>query len=244
MQNKTVAIITARMQSSRLPGKVLLPLYGKPALRWVADRCDQAKLVNGIIIATTANSLNDPIQEALGNDYLVFRYKGDEEDVLERVLAAAKWVDADVIVDISGDCPLVDERHIDKLINVLRKQNLDYASNIATFPNGLDVQVCTSRALAKVKELFNPEHHVSWNIKQHLEVFDTFDWIARPGMSHRDWGLTLDEIDDYKLLKIIFDHFGKNPSFTAEEVAAYLTTNPHLLDINRKVQRKNPEKEG
>lgn len=242
--NKTVAIITARIKSNRLPGKVLLPLYGKPALQWVADRCLQARLVDDVIIATMADPSNNPIWKALGSKYSIYRYYGEEDDVLERVLSAAQWSKADVIVDISGDCPLVDGRHIDKLIGILRKQNLDYASNIATFPNGLDVQVCTTKALAKIKELFDPEHHVSWNIKQYPEIFDTFDWIARPGMHHRDWGLTLDEIDDYKLLKIIFDHFGKNPSFTAEEVAAYLTANPHLLDINRKVQRKNPEEEG
>lgn len=244
--DKTIAIITARMRSTRLKSKVLLPLYGRPALLWVADRCVQAKLVNGVIIATTADPSNDPIETASGRDYLVYRYKGDEEDVLGRVLAVAKWINADIIVDISGDCPCVDPRHIDFLLARLTTEQADYASNIVerTWPDGCDIQTCQTEALIKTKKLYNPEHHCSWNIMQHPETFKIINWIAPLYMHYPELAITLDTISDYELLSIIFNRFGKNPDFAVEEVVAYLKVNPHLLEINKHVTRKNPEMEG
>ncbi len=243
--NKAIAIITARMRSTRLKGKVLLPLYGKPALRWVADRCAQAKLVNGVIIATMADPSNDPIEKAM-NDYLVFRYDDDEEDVLRRVLAAAKWIGADIIVDVSGDCPCVDPRHIDHLMTMLTDGDLDYVSNIGirSFPDGLDCQCYKTEALVKVEMLFRPKTHVGWNISRHPKVFRIANWPAPPELHYPEWGLTLDSPEDYELLKIIFEHFGKNPAFAAEEVVAWLKGNPHLLEINKHIRRKDPATEG
>jgi len=243
--DKTIAIITARMASSRLPKKVLLPLYGSPALLWAADRCAQAKLVNGVIIATTADPSNDPIEKALYG-YLVFRYEGDEEDVLGRVLAAAKWVGADIIVDVSGDCPCVDPRHIDFLLARLTTEQADYASNIVerTFPDGCDIQSYKTEALVKVRELYDPPHHCGWNICQYPETFKIINWVAPLYMRWPSLAITLDTFADYQLLSIIFNYFGRNPSFTVEEVVAYLRANPSLVKINEKVVRKIPEMEG
>ncbi len=243
-KDKTIAIITARMKSGRLPEKVLLNLYDRPALQWVADRCTQAH-IDGVIIATTVDSANDPIEEAL-DDYLVFRYEGDEDAVLERVLAAAKWIGADIIVDVSGDCPCIDPRHIDHLMTMLTDGDLDYVSNIGirSFPDGLDCQCYKTEALAKAKELFNPPHHVGWNISRHPEVFRIANWPAPPELHWPELGITLDQPEDYQLLKAIFNHFGQNSSFAAEEVVAWLKANPHLLEINENVRRKIPEMEG
>ncbi len=260
-KDKTIAIITARMKSGRLPEKVLLNLHDRPALRWVADRCSQAH-IDGVIIATTADPSNDPIETAMGRDYLVYRYKGDEEDVLGRVLAVAQWIGADIIVDVSGDCPCVDPRHIDQFLEMLKddydchidlsgKRNQkyikpDYVSNVVTrtWSDGFDIQCYKTEALAKVKELFDPLHHVGWNICQHPEVFKIWNVPAPSEMHWPELGLTLDQPEDYELLKIIFNYFGKNPSFTAEEVVAWLKGNPHLLEINENVRRKIPEEEG
>lgn len=246
MNSKIIAIITARMSSSRLKGKVLLSLYGKPVLRWIADRCAMATAVNGVIIATTADPANDPIEKTLGKDYLVFRHKGDEEDVLSRVLAVAKWIDADIIVDVSGDCPCVDPRHIDFLLARLTTEQADYASNIVerTWPDGCDIQTCQTEALIKTKKLYNPERHCSWNIMQHPETFKIINWSAPLYMHYPELAITLDTVSDYELLKVIFDRFGKTPSFTVEEVVAWLKANPYLLEINKHVKRKDPTTEG
>lgn len=244
--DRTIAIITARMRSTRLKAKVLLPLYNRPALRWVADRCAQAKLVHGVVIATTADPSNDPIEKALSRDYLVYRYKGDEEDVLSRVLEVAKWINADIIVDVSGDCPLVDPRHIDFLLELLKNNSLDYASNIVkrTWPDGLDVQVYRAWALNTVNNVFNPETHAGWNIMTHPEVFRIANWPAPPEMHFPEWGLTLDTLEDYGLLHIIFNRFGSDPTFQVQKVVKWLRNNPHLLKINAKIVRKIPELEG
>jgi spore coat polysaccharide biosynthesis protein SpsF len=243
--NKTIAIITARMRSTRLKGKVLLPLYGKPALRWVADRCAMAN-IDGVVIATTADPSNDPIEEVL-SDYLVFRYSGNENenDVIGRVLAAADWIGADIIVDVSGDCPLVDGRHIDHLLTMLIDDDLDYVSNVGerTWPDGCDIQTYRTEALVRVQKEFQPKTHTGWNILQHPETFSIANWAAPPHMYWPSLAITLDTVSDYELLSIIFNRFGCNPAFQVEKVIEWLEDNPHLLDINKHVKRKDPEKE-
>lgn len=242
--NKTIAIITARMRSSRLPNKVLLPLYGKPALRWVADRCNQAN-IDGVVIATTADPSNDPIIDVLGRDYLCFRYSGNEEDVLDRTLAAANWIGAETIIEVTGDCPLVDPRYIDHLIAMLIDGDLDYVSNAVerTWPDGLDIQVYTHLALHLCRKYHNPPNHVGWNIMQHPETYSILNWPAPPEMHFPTWGLTLDCLADYELLSIIFNRFGINPAFQVEKVVEWLRDNPALLNINRHVKRKDPTRE-
>ena len=242
---KVIAIITARMRSTRLPGKSLLPLAGKPVLWWIAARILHCRYVDDIIIATTNHKANIPIAD---NHYLpfgskVFQYKGEEDDVISRVLACAKWAKANIIVDITGDCPLIDPRHIDYLINKLKKGDYDYTSNCShrTWPDGLDIQVYKTKALEKVKNKFNPEHHTGWNIAQHPEVFKTYNRAAPMSMHWPELGLTLDTPEDYELLKIIFDKFGNEAAFKIEDVIMFLRATPELLKINKNVRRKIPE---
>jgi len=252
MKTKTVAIIQARMASTRLPGKVLLPLAGDPALWWVTKRVSLSKAVDEIIIATTQAESNDPIREfCLSNMLNCYSYPGNENDLIGRVLAAAeRQNDADIIIDVTSDCPMVDPNHIDKLIVKLKwaltpnLERYDYISNDIvdrSWPNGLDIQVYWARTLQKCKDLFNPEKHCGWNIAQHPEVFNVYHWEAPESMYFPDLGLTLDTPEDYELLKIVFDRFGHNPSFTAEGVVDFLSKNPELIKINQSVQRKSPE---
>lgn len=164
---KVAAIITARMGSTRLPGKALLPLAGKPVLWWIAARILHCRYVDDIIIATTNHKANDPIAD---NHYLpfgsrAFQYNGEEDDVIGRVLACAKWAKANIIVDITEGCPpLVDPRHIDYLVNKLKKGDYDYISNCShrTWPDGFDIQVYKTEALERVKNKFNPKYHTGW----------------------------------------------------------------------------------
>lgn len=245
---KVVAIITARMRSTRLPGKALLPLAGKPVLWWIAARILHCRYVDNIIIATTNHKANIPIVD---NHYLpfgsrVFQYNGKEDDVIGRVLACAKWAKADIIVDITGDCPLVDPRHIDYLVKMLLDYEREYVANCIyrDWPDGLDIQVYLTKTLQKCKDLFNPEQHCGWNIAQHTKAFDMDHWNAPMSMHWPELGLTLDTPEDYELLKIIFDKFGNEAAFKVEDVITFLRATPELIKINKNVRRKIPEEEG
>lgn len=261
---KVIAIIQARMESTRLPGKVLLPLAGEPMLWWIAKRASLADSVDKVVIATTARSQNDPIciHEKQGIDRFhgayIYRYSGEEDDLIGRVISAAETHGADIIIDLTADCPCIDPKHIDKLIRKLKTglnsnlEHFDYVSNDIvdrSWPNGLDIQCYWTRTLQRCKVLFNPQKHCGWNIAQHPEIFNIYHWQApsfdiKTGEHTMYWpalGLTLDTPEDYKLLKIIFDRFGHNPAFTAEGVVNFLAKNSELIEINWSVQRKVPE---
>jgi len=242
---KIVAIIQARMRSERLPGKVLLPLAGRSTLWWICARLSYTK-VNEIVITTTDNPANNPIADKTHYPYgcKIFQYTGIEDDVIGRVISAANKYQADIIVDITGDCPMIDPRHVNHLISILLTDpQIDYASNCIqrSWPDGLDIQVYKTGALAETIDLFFPTQHAGWNIAQHPDVFKIDNWPAPPDMCWPELGLTLDTPEDYKLLQIIFEKFGKNPGFAVESVVKFLRDNPELVEINKNVRRKTPE---
>ncbi|MFT7638207.1 MAG: spore coat polysaccharide biosynthesis protein SpsF, partial [Candidatus Omnitrophota bacterium] len=144
---KKVATIQARMNSARLPGKVLMSLANQPALERMCERVRRAKFVDEIVIATTISREDDVIVEwARANNISVFR--GSEEDVLERVLGAARKFNADIIIQLTGDCPLIDPLIIDQLVEMYVSTDTDYVSNIMrrSYPRGLDTQVFSTKA--------------------------------------------------------------------------------------------------
>lgn len=244
MKPKIVAIIQARMASTRLPGKVLLPLGpdNKSVLWWMSKRASLAELVDEVVIATTKNNSNDPIRDAF--PFHVFSWSGNEDDVIGRVLWTAKKTDADIIVDLTSDCPMVDPRHIDYLINILinNEEGGDYISNCIyrNWPDGLDIQVYWTGVLKRCQKLFNPSQHCGWNIAQHGEVFDRCHWQAPDKYNCPKLGLTLDTPKDYELLKRIFNKFGHDPGFKVEDVIDFLIENPGWI-TNKNVKRKTPE---
>jgi len=242
---KIVAIIQARMSSERLPGKVLLSLAGHSTLWWMCARLSYTS-VNNIAVATTDDVVNDPIANKSNYPYgcEIFRYVGHEDDVIGRILAAAKKYEADIIVDITGDCPLIDPIHVNYLIQKLRNDPvLDYASNCVTrtWPDGLDIQVYRTHVLQRTIALYHPLMHGGWNIAQHPEKFNIENWEASSDMYWPELGLTLDTLEDYDLLSIIFNIFGHNPDFPVTQVVQYLREHPELLEINKNVRRKTPE---
>jgi spore coat polysaccharide biosynthesis protein SpsF len=246
MKNKITAIIFARMRSTRLPRKVLMPLNRKSSLWWMTNRCLNSKYINDVIIATTSHPANKPINEHI--DYFfknsdkvkVFNYMGGENDVMGRMIAAATENDTDVIVDLTSDCPLVDSSHIDFLIEMLLNNDIDYAANCIdrSFPDGLDIQVYYTEVLKECKKIFAPLHHVGINIGHNPEYFNVLNWVAPKNMYFPDWGLTLDTPEDYQLLKIIFDKFGCDVFFKVEDVVKYINENSELLEINSSIKRK------
>ena len=146
-----IAIIEARMKSSRLPGKVLKPILGKPMLELLVERIKQARYVDHIVIATTGSASDDPIED-LAKRLNVGCFRGSEEDVLDRVLSAARKYKADVIVEITGDCPLVEAEKIDQMLRSYQYMNYDFMANRldGSYPPGLGLRIFRRQTLERV----------------------------------------------------------------------------------------------
>lgn len=241
---KIVATIEARMTSSRLPGKVLMDFCGKPDLQHIIERLRRSKYVDEVVVATTVNKEDDPVIE-LCNTLDCRYFRGSEEDVLQRVLDAAKSVNADILVEITGDCPVIDWRHVDFLVEQFFKGNYDYAANILerTFPRGFDTQVYPVKVLEKVNELTKDptdHEHVSLYIYRHPEIFKLYNWVAPKEVYHPEFEITLDTREDYELIKTIYEElYEEKPDFSCEDVVSLLLEKPQLLDIVKDIQRKH-----
>ena len=240
---KIVATIEARMTSSRLPGKVLMPIGGKPALEHLIGRLKRSKYLDEIVVATTINEADQPIVDLavrLGVSY----FRGSEADVLSRVVEAAQSVRADLIVEITGDCPFADHRLVDRGVEEFFEHNVDYASNTInpTFPNGFDVQVFPTKVLAEVAELTQDpidRVHVSCYIYNHPERYKLYNWVADKDCYGPELRVTLDEQADYQLLMAIYDElYPQNNDFSAADVVTLLRQRPDLVELNKYVRQK------
>ncbi len=242
---RTVAIIQARMGSSRLPGKVKLPLKGKHVLERVLERITEAENVDDVVVATSTGRQDDIIEKILADKVSVHR--GSEEDVLGRMFEAAEKSDADTIVRITGDCPLLSPKTLDKVVEKLHKEDADYAANILerTFPRGFDVEAFTFSSFQTVEENSGQEHH-----REHVtplyresnqfktvnveskEVFDDEKLIDRA-----DLRLTLDEADDYMLLRKIFEELDEEELLDEKEIIREVEKE-NLHKINKDIEQK------
>jgi len=244
---KTVATIEARMTSTRLPGKVLLPIMGKPSLEWMIDRVRQATRIDEIVVATTINEADLPIVELCHKTGVSF-FRGSEEDVLDRVLKAARSVEADLICELTGDCPLIDPELIDRAIEAHLSGEYDYTStllNKRTFPLGQEVQVFPTEVLARVDQLTGDpidRVHVSCFIYQHPELFRLNGITAGPGEDGPDIRITLDTPEDYQLIqKVLEGLVGKSCSFGTSDIVSFFRASPELLRINEHIVQKSIE---
>lgn len=241
---KIVATIEARMTSSRLPGKVMLPLAGKPSTERLIERLKRSTYIDVIVVATTTHAADEPLV-ALAKQLEVGCFRGSEQDVLGRVLGAAQSVRADLICEVTGDCPLVDHALIDRGIEEFFSREADYAANIipVSFPIGFDVQVFPVSVLAEVDRLTqNPidRVHVSYYIYTHPDRFRIYNWAAEGEYYWPELRVTLDEKEDYQLLNALFEALlPVNEDFTALDVIRYLRAHPELLELNKHVRQKD-----
>lgn len=238
---KVVAIIQARMGSTRLAGKVLEDLGGDMVLARVVNRTRRAKTLNSIVVATTKQPADDAIVGLCKErGWLLFR--GSEEDVLDRYYKAALAFEADVVVRITSDCPLIEPEIIDRMIGefLSSRPEIDYLSNSLqrTFPQGLDVEVMSFDALKTIwQEDRDPEsrEHVTPYIRRHPEKFHIRNVANDTDYSYMRW--TVDTIEDLTFVRKIYEHF-QNDTFTWKEVLHLLETHPEWLEINQHVQQK------
>lgn len=212
---KIVSIVQARMNSSRLPGKVLMKINGKPMISFLTDRLRKLKKIDQIIIATTKNKKDDQIVSFCKKDKLNF-YRGSEKNVLKRIFDAAKFFKADVILFITGDCPLIDIEIIEKQLNyfIRNRKKLDYLGNcfIRSYPVGMDFQILNFNTLKKNFEISKKrleQEHVTLGIKRNSNLFKIKNLMASKNLFWPELGLTLDEKEDFILIKKIILYFKK-----------------------------------
>jgi len=237
---RVVAIVQARMGSTRLPGKVLMNLGGRTTLARVVRRLRRCARVDQLVVATTDSSLDDPIiEECLRLEADVFR--GSEHDVLDRYYHAAQMFSAGIIVRITSDCPLIDPDLVDQTIFALVSQHADYASNVfpRTFPRGLDVEAFTAKALAQAwREAYEPHQreHVTPFFYEHPERFRLA--AVRGKADHSRYRWTLDTAEDFELLQTIYDRLENRDDFNWCEALQLVQAEPGLAELNSHVVQK------
>jgi spore coat polysaccharide biosynthesis protein SpsF len=236
---KTVAIIQARLGSTRLPGKVLLDLAGEPMLARVVNRVRRAGRVDEVVIATTTEKRDDELASLCENRGWPCS-RGSEQDVLDRYYQAARTHRADCVVRITSDCPLIDPRVIDSVVEGLNCPGVDYSSNTIrrTYPRGLDAEAFPFVTLETAwREDQNPawREHVTQFIVRHPERFGISQLSHDDDHSHRRW--TVDTPEDFAFVEKIYDHFGHD-EFTWKEVLEVLGRNPDWELINQGVEQK------
>ena len=231
---KTAAIIQARMSSSRLPGKVLTDLAGRPMLWHVVERTARAQEIDQVVVATSDQPGDDPIQEFC-NLQGVFCFRGSLDDVLDRYHACAREIGADNIVRITADCPLLDAGVIDRLIGFFLDGGYDFASTgveRATFPDGISVEVFTARVLEFAWQgatLKSEREHVMPYFHKNSKGFKVGEIHHPVDLSALRW--TVDEKEDLEFARKVFESMGKD-YFGMEEILDLLKREPELTRIN------------
>jgi len=237
---KTVAIIQARMNSTRLPNKVLMDLGGKTVLARVVRRLQRARLIEEIVVATTNSAADDSIVRECQSLAVRF-FRGEESDVLDRYYQAAQWMGADGIVRVTSDCPLIDPDTTDSTIHAFLERRPDYASNALqrTFPRGLDTEVITWEALTRAWEgawLPYQRAHVTPYIYENPDRFDILEVKADTDYSSHRW--TLDTAEDLSFIRAVYDRVGNDDSFSWRDVLALIEREPELMELNHAVMQK------
>ena len=236
-----VAIIQARMGSSRLPGKIMLTASKKPLLEHLIDRIRDSKTIDKIVIATSTNKEDDTIEEFC-KEKNIFYYRGSENDVLSRYKMTAEEFSADTIVRITSDTPLLHFSIVDKVVQVYIDNNYDYVSNSTplprTYPDGMNVEVFSKKIL---DEMYNnakkpsEREHVTLFVVLQSKKYKIFRVDYKKDISK--YRFNLDYELDYKLIKEIFNNlYKKGEIFTMEEIIKFLENNPDISKINSEIK--------
>lgn len=240
---KTTAIIQARMGSTRLPGKVLKPVLGQPMLARQIERVKRARTLDQIIVATTTNPLDTPVYRLAGQ-LGILAYRGSENNVLDRFYQAALRFNANIIVRLTGDCPVIDPAVIDMTVTAFHRKPADYVSNVhrRSFPRGMDIEVFSFRALETAwkhaRSSYNREHVTAY-IYAHPKLFKVKTMLAPPFLRRPELRLTVDKPADLKLIRQIYRRlYLQKPYFDLPDIITLLDQHPQLATINQAVMQK------
>lgn len=235
---KIVALVQARMGSTRLPNKVMKPIGEIPMIELLLSRLSKAEEISQIVVATAVDERNKPLVAHV-NQLGYACEQGSENDVLDRFVQAARTHQADVVVRITGDCPLVDPVLVDDTIRQFTKANVDYFSNTnpPTYPDGLDIEVCTFSALEKAWQETNKpfdREHVTPYLREN-EQFTRASIQHHEDLSALRW--TVDEAADFAVIEAVFQHFHPCTDFSWQEVLALQKQQPNIFDKNQHLIR-------
>lgn len=236
-----IAILQARMGSSRLPNKVLRKIKGKTLLELYTNRVKQSRLIDKIVIATTKKPEDDVIQEIV-TQFGLECFRGSENDLLDRYYQCAKKYRADVVVRVTPDDPFVDYRVIDRAIQIFKDNQVDFVTNHfePTYPEGLDVEVYSIHALEKSwkeAKLLSEREHVFPYIQNNQDQFKIINFKQEKDYSYLRW--TIDYECDYEMTKVIYDYlYDKKPIFLQKDILQLLEKHPEISEINAHIKRK------
>lgn len=237
----TAAVIQARMGATRLPGKVMLDILGKPVLWHVVDRVSKALLIDGLVVATTTKPEDDILEKfCRKNNISIFR--GSEEDVLDRYYHCAKKYNMENIVRITADCPLHDPQVIDLVIEIYENGNYDYISNIdpPSYPDGIDVEVFSFSALENAwnnAKMSSEREHVTAYIRKNINLFRAGNVLNKIDFSGLRW--TLDQEEDFKFIQTVYKELDglNNGLFYMNDILELINRHPELLKTNSNIIR-------
>lgn len=239
-----VTIVQMRMGSTRLPGKSMQDVLGKPLIGYILERLQRVKHSQTLVLATTTHPRDD-VLEKYCHDYSFACFRGSEDDVLDRYYQCALKYKADAIVRICGDCPLIDPQVVDQVIqNYLDLlPAIDYVSNTMerTYPRGMDTEIFSTKSFEKVVKEANTlsqREHVTSYYYLHPESFKLKNVSAANNCS--EYRLTVDVDADFQLIRrIIEELYPKNPNFDLNDVIEVLHHHPEWKQINAHVQQKS-----
>jgi spore coat polysaccharide biosynthesis protein SpsF len=242
---RVVCSIEARMQSSRLPGKVLAEVRGEPALTRLVRRLRRCRLLDEIVLATSDGPADDVLEQWAVSEDVAF-HRGSEADVLQRVVEAHRKVRSDIVVEVCGDCVMLDPALVDMAVKTFSENDCDVVSNAnpRTYPNGMDVQVFRLSDLEEVETCCaDPavREHVSLYFYEHPGDYRILQLMAPPRCHAPDYRLLLDYPEDLRFINEVYSRLEPDhgDGFGLEEIMDLLRREPALLDINRRCIEKS-----
>lgn len=245
---RRVIVVQARMTSTRLPGKVLMDLEGRPLLERELERLGRCTRVEEVVLAVTTNAADDPLV-ALADRLGLRWYRGSEDDVLSRYAGAASEAGADLVARVTSDCPLIDPEETDAVIAALeeRREEVDYASNRLEphLPRGLDVEVLWRDVLDRMDRMATSRparEHVTWFCYAERPELFSLHSVRRPFDAH-DLRWTVDTAADLALVRRLFADLGlAERAVPLAEMIAHVRAHPEIAALNAHIEQKDPTK--
>src|SRR4051794_7585076 len=242
-----VAVVQARMTSTRLPGKVLMELEGRPLLERQLERLERSERLDEIVLAITTNADDDALAE-LASRLGLRCHRGSEHDVLDRYVGAARAAGAELVVRITSDCPLIDPREVDVVVAEIeaRRHDCDYAANILgprQLPRGLDCEALWRDVLERVGRMATSvpaREHVTWFVHAERPELFGVHAVRRP-FAAGDLRWTVDTTDDLAMVRRLYADLGlAERDVSLADVIAYVRAHPEIAAINGEVAQKDP----
>lgn len=235
----TIVIIQARMGSSRLPGKILMPLGDHNNLHYVTARCKSITGVSEVIVATSELPQDNSVEQWC-KEQKIACFRGSEDDVLSRFMGAAQAYHPDYVVRVTADCPFVDVEMAQHMIELIQQEQVDIVDLGAALPRGLAVEVIAYSALQYIDQHGRESRHrehVTYYAYEYREQFTRDAYQPPANRLHPELRITLDTIEDYALISKVAEHFN-NPFVPSSEVIEYLLQHPEIAELNAHIEQK------